>query len=236
MWVKLDDSAPEHPKIVGLSDAAFRLWVRGLCYAGKYLTDGFLPFGAFPPAGPATAGEELVQAGLWHQRNTSGPNQRDGYQIRDFLTFNPSRADVLADREQQHNQRVNAGKARAASAVREAGRFQRTDQRPAGAAAGNAHQPRPRPRPIGTPPTPPGGFSVERTREPGREPGWLEVIRAQVRTGDATARQIYLAERWDAGERFVPPEAEGQGQAPHEIVAPRPTSSKVPEPKEGKTP
>jgi len=33
-WVRLDDGAPGHRKIVGLSDAAFRLWIVGLTYCG----------------------------------------------------------------------------------------------------------------------------------------------------------------------------------------------------------
>jgi hypothetical protein len=39
-WVRLDDSFPEHPKVIALTDAAFRAHVRGLCYAGRFLTDG----------------------------------------------------------------------------------------------------------------------------------------------------------------------------------------------------
>ena len=42
-WIKLDDGFPNNPKIVGLSDHSFRLYIAGLCYSGKYLTDGFIP-------------------------------------------------------------------------------------------------------------------------------------------------------------------------------------------------
>ena len=41
-WVRLDDNFPNHPKVVGLSDQAFRLYISGLCYASHYLTDGLI--------------------------------------------------------------------------------------------------------------------------------------------------------------------------------------------------
>ncbi len=34
-WVRLDDGSPGHRKIVGLSDAAFRLWIVGLTYCNQ---------------------------------------------------------------------------------------------------------------------------------------------------------------------------------------------------------
>jgi hypothetical protein len=39
-WVRLDDGAPGHRKIVGLSDAAFRLWIVGLTYCNQQANDG----------------------------------------------------------------------------------------------------------------------------------------------------------------------------------------------------
>ena len=39
-WVRIHDDAMSHPKIVGLSDKAFRLWIWGLSYAQRHLTDG----------------------------------------------------------------------------------------------------------------------------------------------------------------------------------------------------
>ena len=32
-WLRLDDRTLEHPKVVALSDAAFRLWFAALCWA-----------------------------------------------------------------------------------------------------------------------------------------------------------------------------------------------------------
>src|SRR5262245_60106863 len=90
-WVRIDDRAMNHPKIVGLSDKAFRLWVWGLTYAQQHLTDGHLTTAAVPPR-LKRAADDLVQARLWEQ-------QRDGYQIHDYLNWNDSRAMVTTRKE-----------------------------------------------------------------------------------------------------------------------------------------
>ena len=39
-WVRLDDAATLHPKLLVLSDGAFRLWINGLALANRTATDG----------------------------------------------------------------------------------------------------------------------------------------------------------------------------------------------------
>lgn len=91
-WVKLDDNFVGHPKVVGLSDRAFRVHVRAISYSARQLTDGHIPAGALRElAASRKAVTELISASLWHE---SG----DGYQINDYLAYNPSRSKVLADR------------------------------------------------------------------------------------------------------------------------------------------
>ena len=91
-WIKIDDSFPDHPKIIGLSDLAFRLHIRGLCYSGKYLTDGFIPYKAvwgmlsdeqsiYKPS------DELEDQGLWVRTEK-------GFQIHDYLSYQSSKAQV----------------------------------------------------------------------------------------------------------------------------------------------
>lgn len=86
-WVRLDDKFPNHPKVINLSDAAFRLHVSAICYAGEYLTDGHISGrivrNLSPISNLARAVEQLVAARLWE------PTE-DGYQIHDFLEYNPS--------------------------------------------------------------------------------------------------------------------------------------------------
>ena len=90
MWTKLDDGFGDHPKLAALSSDAFRLHVRSMCYAGRYLTDGKVPT-AFVASAPKSLVEELVSGGLWEV--VSG-----GWMIHDYLDFNPTREKVLAER------------------------------------------------------------------------------------------------------------------------------------------
>jgi hypothetical protein len=100
-WVKLDDGFADHPKVLGLSDSAFRLYVTALCYSARYLTDGTVP-SAFANNAVSLALDierspirELLDVGLWLP-STSDPND---YEIHDFLEYNPSKGDVEHERE-----------------------------------------------------------------------------------------------------------------------------------------
>lgn len=89
-WVRLHDGAMSHPKVVGLSDGAFRLWIGGLSYCQMHLTDGQIPRAALHFLGakvkPAAA-VELVRAGLWTETD-------DGWRVHDFLAWNDDRATI----------------------------------------------------------------------------------------------------------------------------------------------
>ncbi len=95
-WVRIDDAAPDHPKLVGLDDDAFALWVRGLCYCARHSTDGKIPLAAVPRMTAAkkwaAVAAKLQAAGLWE----STP---EGYVVHDFLDYNPSASQVAAKRE-----------------------------------------------------------------------------------------------------------------------------------------
>lgn len=82
-WVKLDDRFPLNPKVLPLSDKAFRSYITALCYAAQHLTDGYLPPGVIPGRSAAA----LVEAGLL-TRGTAG------WMIHDYLKYNPSRDEV----------------------------------------------------------------------------------------------------------------------------------------------
>lgn len=90
-YAKLDDVFPEHPKVVSLSDAAFRVQVSGICYCAKLLTDGFVPEGR-ARLWPLRAVRELATAGLWEE-------VPGGYRIHDYLQWNDSKAEVAQRRE-----------------------------------------------------------------------------------------------------------------------------------------
>lgn len=93
-WVRLDDGFADHPKIVGLTDAAFRLHITSLCYAARHLTDGAVPRRAIDRLGitqPAKRARELVDAGLWEVTD-------DGWSIHDYLEYQPSAEHIRQER------------------------------------------------------------------------------------------------------------------------------------------
>lgn len=93
-WIKIDDSFPDHPKIIGLSNEAFRVHIHGLCYCGRFLTDGFIPSAALSKIGSLEAISELVEAGLWADEGTAG-----GYLIYGYLDHQTSKKQVEEKRD-----------------------------------------------------------------------------------------------------------------------------------------
>ena len=108
-WIRLDDGFPDHPKIATVGPLAGWFHVCGLCYAGRYLTDGFIPENAvfrladFRGIGishgmvghDVEAGElidALLDAGLWQR-------VEGGYMIHDYLEYNPSAEQVRQERQ-----------------------------------------------------------------------------------------------------------------------------------------
>jgi hypothetical protein len=100
-WVRLDDNMTEHPKVAGLSNAAFRLHIHGISYCARNLTDGFIPKTVsrrLLDGNSTRIRQELVQSGVWESTET-------GYQIHDYHDYQPSRERV----EQTRIARAKAG-------------------------------------------------------------------------------------------------------------------------------
>lgn len=89
-FVYLDDKFPEHPKVLPITDAAFRLWFIGLCYSNRNLTDGRVPPEVV--ARRTTAAIGLVKADLW-ELNPAG-----GWNVHDYLDWQKSADRVRSDR------------------------------------------------------------------------------------------------------------------------------------------
>lgn len=94
-WVKLDDAFAENPKVRPLSDRAFRLYVAGLCHCAAQLTDGLIErhkVGALLPKVTKPMVRELVDAVLWLEH-------ADGFEVKDYLKYNPTREQVMRERD-----------------------------------------------------------------------------------------------------------------------------------------
>ena len=121
-WVRIDDGFAEHPKLAEVGPLGMALQIAALCYCNQKLTDGFIPwttarsllsweFLGIPDEkgrkryklgiSSGMVGDDvtsefviglLVEAGIWEET-------QDGYQIHDYLDFQPSREDVLAQRQ-----------------------------------------------------------------------------------------------------------------------------------------
>lgn len=102
-WARLDDGFPEHPKVLSVGPFGLTVFVRALCYSARNLTDGFIPNAAivsftvdFARTSRAAHAVDwparLVAAGLWDEAT-------GGYRIHDYLSYNPSKEKVLAERK-----------------------------------------------------------------------------------------------------------------------------------------
>lgn len=140
-WVRLDDHFDEHPKMAQVGPLGIALWAAGLAYCNRNLTDGFIPWAvaekllSWEFAGErdnkgrrkrftiavtsGMHGEDvtpdlvislLLEAGLWDEVD-------GGYCVHDYGDYQPSKADVLADKEAKQRAGRAGGKARAEAAA-----------------------------------------------------------------------------------------------------------------------
>ena len=108
-WIKLEDTLPTNPKIMALSDRAYRLHTYALCYCGLHLTDGLIPRHIVSKLGvnqAKTHAQKLVEIGLWIE-------EKEGYRIHDYLKHQTSKAQAEMEKE---TNRLRAQKARKAKA------------------------------------------------------------------------------------------------------------------------
>lgn len=117
-WARFDDMFPWSRKVRRLSDAAFRLHVTGIVGCARDLTDGVVTqddIDEFPPMrGLDKRLAELVERGQWHEKgHRCGKCKQPpagAWMIHDYLDYNPSKADVEAERaaarERQRRRRL----------------------------------------------------------------------------------------------------------------------------------
>jgi hypothetical protein len=143
-WVRLDDNFADHPKIIGISDSAFRLYVASLCYANRQLTDGFIPAPAYGVLSRNDDAPELCAAGLW--RAVTG-----GFQIRSYEEYQPTRNEI---ENKRNAARDRLSKYRETQKKRVSGAFQYDD--------GNAEE---TPPPTQPNPTQPNSLDIYISKE-----------------------------------------------------------------------
>lgn len=98
-YLNLDDNYAEHPKIIDLTDGAYRLHGSAMFYSAKWLLDGYLSSAqmADRKGYKAATLRELIDAGLVHPRGegcgtkTCPVGRRGRYLLHDYLQWNKPR-------------------------------------------------------------------------------------------------------------------------------------------------
>ncbi len=96
-WFKMDDTWSTHPKVIAAGLHGRALWIAGGLHCSQQLTDGridktSLQMIAALAAVKPSAASKLCELGLWIDRG-------DHYVIPNFLEYNPSREQVMAERD-----------------------------------------------------------------------------------------------------------------------------------------
>lgn len=86
-YIRVHDGFDEHPKIEGLSDAAFRLLITSWTYCSRNTTDGRLTMASWAKRGTAKARKELIAAGLIEVHD-------DHVEAHDYLEHQRSAAEI----------------------------------------------------------------------------------------------------------------------------------------------
>jgi hypothetical protein len=107
-YIKVHDGMPDHPKIDGLSDAAFRLLVTTWCWCSRHLTDGHVPAATWKKRGTARTRGQLVAAGLVEE--VTG-----GVRMHDYLQHQRSADEVAELRRKKQEAGSKGGRTRAAN-------------------------------------------------------------------------------------------------------------------------
>jgi hypothetical protein len=117
-WARLDDRFFDNPKVCALSADAKLLHLSGIVWCAGNLTDGHIASASLPLVAAKAHSRlvhkadryvrELVAAGLWLL-------VEGGWDIHDFLEYNPSRAETTA-RRAADSERKRKGRATQESA------------------------------------------------------------------------------------------------------------------------
>lgn len=112
-FITVHDGMPDHPKIEGLSDAAFRLLVTTWCWCNRNRTDGMVKEASWSKRGTPKARRELIAAGL-------AAEVEDGVQMHDYLEHQRSAAEIdeLAEKRREAGRKGGLAKANAVASAK----------------------------------------------------------------------------------------------------------------------
>lgn len=105
LYITVHNGMPEHPKVVALSDKAFRGLVELWCYCSRNLTDGKVPAAVVSRTFPPKTLRELLAAGLIREDGTS-------FEMHDYLEHQQSAQKVADLRERRREAGRKGGRAR----------------------------------------------------------------------------------------------------------------------------
>jgi hypothetical protein len=127
-YVRLHDGLPDHPKIAEVGGEAAWLYVSGLCYCSRQLTDGMIPARMVARLTDLSKSEalasRLLEANLWHPASHDCKDCPQGigdvYVVHDYLDHQRSAAEVRELSEKRAAAGQRGGKASGATRRSEA--------------------------------------------------------------------------------------------------------------------
>jgi hypothetical protein len=95
-WARFDDGFPGHRKVRRLTDGAYRLHTTAICHCAHDLTDGRVTPEDVEDMPSIRQAEKRITELIFRDLWSVIPG---GWMIHDYLDYNPSREQVMAERE-----------------------------------------------------------------------------------------------------------------------------------------
>jgi hypothetical protein len=109
-WIKLDSGFPDHPKVVAAGWQAAWLYICGLTYCSRYLTDGRIPKAQVRRLSdvprPEQQAQRLLDAGLW-------VDDGNDYLVHDYTVWQQPSEKIQREREEGRKRAKASAEARA---------------------------------------------------------------------------------------------------------------------------
>jgi hypothetical protein len=114
-WLRIEPGILEHPRFAGISDRALRLWLEAVTYCARNLSDGCVP-NARAMLPQCKRKLRLDPVAELEQRGIVSMRKNGSMMVHDYLDYNPSKQQVLAERAKR-NERVQRWRDRHGNAV-----------------------------------------------------------------------------------------------------------------------